>query len=210
MIVERHHSLTKESQYKTTNQLILEAAAFLFWQKGFEATRCDEIAQLARLTKGAVYYHFKSKAELGEKLLDCAEERWLGGIEGELSQTHNTPVDLIQKVLKKEKQLFQDPIIRGGLTLLTLSTKVEQESGLNKRARAFWEARNEFYQKLFNQADRTTGPIFSYALAGFLTQALYERDVQIYLEGVNLLRTGCLKMAALVKTDRVWSLRYEN
>lgn len=43
---------------------ICEAALELFVQKGYRASTIDEIAKRGRLTKGAIYYYFKSKAEL--------------------------------------------------------------------------------------------------------------------------------------------------
>lgn len=43
---------------------ICEAALELFVQKGYRATTIDEIAKRGGLTKGAIYYYFKSKAEL--------------------------------------------------------------------------------------------------------------------------------------------------
>lgn len=36
----------------------------VFSQKGFDAARMDEIAQLAGVAKGSLYYHFKSKSDL--------------------------------------------------------------------------------------------------------------------------------------------------
>ncbi len=43
---------------------LLCAAHDLFLQKGYLATTTDEIARKAGLTKGALYFHFKSKEEI--------------------------------------------------------------------------------------------------------------------------------------------------
>jgi AcrR family transcriptional regulator len=43
---------------------IVEAALSLFVEKGFAATRMDEIARLAGVTKGTVYLYFPSKEDL--------------------------------------------------------------------------------------------------------------------------------------------------
>jgi AcrR family transcriptional regulator len=50
--------------------LIVEAAGRLFGAKGFEATRLDEIASAAGVTKPIVYRHFDSKRGLYLALLD--------------------------------------------------------------------------------------------------------------------------------------------
>jgi AcrR family transcriptional regulator len=50
--------------------LIVEAAGRLFGEHGFEATRLDEIAAAAGVTKPIVYRHFDSKRDLYLALLD--------------------------------------------------------------------------------------------------------------------------------------------
>lgn len=52
---------------------ICEAALELFVEKGYRSTTIDEIARRGGLTKGAIYYYFKSKAELLAKILDRVE-----------------------------------------------------------------------------------------------------------------------------------------
>ena len=46
---------------------ILDAAVKLFAKKGYDGTRVNEIAEAANVTKGLIYYYFKSK----EEILDC-------------------------------------------------------------------------------------------------------------------------------------------
>lgn len=43
---------------------ILDAAKRCFVDKGFAATRMDDVAAAARLSKGGLYFHFKSKDDL--------------------------------------------------------------------------------------------------------------------------------------------------
>ena len=50
--------------------LIIEAAGRLFGDRGYEATRLDEIAAAAGVTKPIVYRHFDSKRDLYLSLLD--------------------------------------------------------------------------------------------------------------------------------------------
>ena len=68
-----------------TVELILETARRLFLEKGYEATTIQDIVDgLGGLTKGAVYHHFKSKADimnaLGDKLF--AENDPFRAVEG--------------------------------------------------------------------------------------------------------------------------------
>lgn len=60
---------TKEDAEITRNQL-LDAAEQVFNEKGVARTSLAEIAQAAGLTRGAVYWHFKNKADLFHAMLE--------------------------------------------------------------------------------------------------------------------------------------------
>lgn len=49
---------------------ILDAAFYLIFRRGFQGVSIDEIVQMTSLTKGAFYYHFPTKFELGYALVD--------------------------------------------------------------------------------------------------------------------------------------------
>lgn len=59
----------REQSYET----LLRAAQKLLVSQGFQQTTVDQIAASAKMTKGAVYFHFKSKTEILLKLLDRTE-----------------------------------------------------------------------------------------------------------------------------------------
>ncbi|EOY5423008.1 acrEF/envCD operon transcriptional regulator [Cronobacter dublinensis] len=54
---------TKQEALKTRQQLI-DAAIFTFAERGVAHTTLSDIARAAEVTRGAVYWHFTSKAEL--------------------------------------------------------------------------------------------------------------------------------------------------
>jgi TetR/AcrR family acrAB operon transcriptional repressor len=54
---------------------ILEAAHKLFNQKGFAKTRMDDVAAMAGLTKGGLYFHFKDKQTLYVAVMFDLKER---------------------------------------------------------------------------------------------------------------------------------------
>lgn len=59
-----------------TRTRILNAAASLFAERGFEGTRVEEIAARARVNKASLYYHVGGKASLYEAILG----EWVGQI----------------------------------------------------------------------------------------------------------------------------------
>lgn len=76
----------RDEYAEVTRAAIVEAAVTRFAADGYAATNIDSIAELARVTKGAVYHHFHDKAELFEAAYTAMEERLLGnvlaGVEG--------------------------------------------------------------------------------------------------------------------------------
>ncbi len=55
--------VTKE-QAAETRKALIDAGLKVFSEKGFAATRIEDIVQFAGLTRGAFYWHFKNKLEL--------------------------------------------------------------------------------------------------------------------------------------------------
>lgn len=68
----RHPSerLGRQEKHAKTTSALLESAAATFAERGFEASSMDEIAERAGLSKGALYYRFRTKQDLFLALLD--------------------------------------------------------------------------------------------------------------------------------------------
>ena len=65
---------TKE-EADVTRQTLLDAALQVFSSKGYAAARLEDIADAAHVTRGAIYHHFGSKAELFKTLVLDASQR---------------------------------------------------------------------------------------------------------------------------------------
>lgn len=60
---------TKE-EAQATRKLILDTAEVVFHERGVARTSLNEIAQAAGLTRGAIYWHFKDKADLFNAMME--------------------------------------------------------------------------------------------------------------------------------------------
>jgi len=58
------HSLPRQRRKQTRPQELLDAALALFVEKGFAATRAEEVARAAGVSKGTLYLYYPSKEEL--------------------------------------------------------------------------------------------------------------------------------------------------
>lgn len=96
--------------------LILEAAAHVFGERGFEASRMEDVAELAGVAKGLLYKHFPSKDALFEALLDEQGRRFADELasaiagEGAVQDVLHRALSLwVQKVADPGHVRFVDP-----------------------------------------------------------------------------------------------------
>jgi TetR/AcrR family transcriptional regulator, transcriptional repressor for nem operon len=84
---------------RTTREQIVEAADRLFYQRGYEHTSFADIAGVVRISRGNFYYHFKTKDEI----LDAVIEARVTGTRNMLQQWElkgTTPADRIRSFIR--------------------------------------------------------------------------------------------------------------
>src|SRR3954449_10709796 len=78
---------------------IVEAALALFVEKGFAATRLDDVAQRAGLSKAAIYLYFEDKIALFQGVVRQAVISNFGTVEAMLANHHGPVAALIPPIL---------------------------------------------------------------------------------------------------------------
>jgi len=63
-----------------SREKIIEAAASLFHQRGFQPTSLDDILERSEVCRSNFYYHFRCKEDLGLEVLARQAERFETGI----------------------------------------------------------------------------------------------------------------------------------
>lgn len=71
----------REEYAALTRAAVLEAAAELFAEKGFDVTSVDDIAGTARVSKGAVYHHFADKRAIFDEVFQLSQRGVLDQVE---------------------------------------------------------------------------------------------------------------------------------
>ncbi|MEU3524269.1 ScbR family autoregulator-binding transcription factor [Streptomyces sp. NPDC038707] len=64
--------MARQERAIRTRNAVLEAAAAVFAERGYESATIAEILERAEVTKGALYFHFASKEELAQGVLEHA------------------------------------------------------------------------------------------------------------------------------------------
>lgn len=119
---------SKEEALQTRQQLI-EAARRVFHRHGVSGSTLEQVAREAGLTRGALYWHFKNKAELFSTMRADAfvpmEERITAIL---LSDEHSDPLEAIELSLKAFfKVLDECPTLRQVMEILVLRCENVEE-----------------------------------------------------------------------------------
>ncbi|MBI4833056.1 MAG: TetR/AcrR family transcriptional regulator [Candidatus Lindowbacteria bacterium] len=84
---------------KQTRERIIEVAAELFRKNGFHNSSLAQILAAANLTKGGFYFHFKSKEELGDAVIEYMKDFWVSNVLEEIIEESDA--------LKKIERMFE-------------------------------------------------------------------------------------------------------
>ncbi len=76
---------------------ILDAADELFGQKGFDGTSTNDILEKVGIARGTLYYHFKSKEDIMDALIDRYSVRLLGTAQ-EIAADKSIPV--VERIMR--------------------------------------------------------------------------------------------------------------
>jgi TetR/AcrR family transcriptional repressor of nem operon len=97
-------SSTSTKAPEVTRRRILDAAFAEIYRNGFQGAGLNQILALAGATKGALFYHFDSKQDLGYAVVDeivgpLLRARWLDPLEGSTD-----PVTELQRAFRRYTQ----------------------------------------------------------------------------------------------------------
>ncbi|WLH14738.1 TetR family transcriptional regulator [Pseudomonas hefeiensis] len=98
---------TKEEALETRSR-ILEAAERAFYERGVSRTTLSDIAALAGVTRGAIYWHFSNKADLMQAMLDTTHESLEELANASESEDELDPLGCLRKLLI---HLFQQVVL---------------------------------------------------------------------------------------------------
>jgi len=132
---------------------ILEAALLCFNEKGYHKTSIDDIALNGKISKGGIYYHFKSKEELFLKLFNFRLNRYTEQLKAYI-QEESDPVKririLIQKwglILKENEDFFK--------FCMEFSSMGAREKEIRKEMTSFYRSSVEIFRQIIEEGVAT-------------------------------------------------------
>ncbi|MBV2154548.1 ScbR family autoregulator-binding transcription factor [Kitasatospora sp. SUK 42] len=105
--------MARQARALATRQAVLLAAAEVFDERGYAAATMSEILDRAGVTKGALYFHFRSKEELALAVIE-GQGAWIAT----WAPSSDSPVQtLIDLGYAFAHALLDDPMLRGSIRL---------------------------------------------------------------------------------------------
>lgn len=121
---------TKEEAARTRDRIV-DAAEHAFYESGYASATLTDIAAGARLTRGAIHFHFASKAELLHAVLRGQVEELLGPDLRGISTSRRPTLDDVERVaLHWLDGLTVDPARRRRLAILERTTFIDDLSNI--------------------------------------------------------------------------------
>lgn len=186
---------TKEDADATRNSL-LDAAERVFYEKGVSRASLSDIAQAAGATRGAIYWHFKDKAELFFAMREDVFAPMVERTDSLLfSEVYDNPLDAIEASLQEFFRVLDDcPVVREVFEIMISRCEyvdefaaVQEEAG--RPAYEFLEKMERFYRKAADKGKLREG----------LDPEATARDTWAFTSGLLHLMLGCQKGSDLDK-----------
>jgi TetR/AcrR family acrAB operon transcriptional repressor len=140
---------TKEEAAET-RQALLDAALRVFSRQGYAGTRLEDVAAEADMTRGAIYWHFKSKADLYNALVAEASQRPSRVVD----DTRTASVDALESfrrvMIRMLELVEEDAKYRAVLELTIFKTEMtpELEGGMQMKVAALRAAQEQIAKGL--------------------------------------------------------------
>jgi len=93
---------------KKTRKDILRAAVRVFGRRGYAATRLEDVAKEAGISRGPIYWHFRSKENLHTEILRASLKKYKNRVDKALSSMNDSPLTKIRALLKELFVMLED------------------------------------------------------------------------------------------------------
>ncbi|MER5540953.1 ScbR family autoregulator-binding transcription factor [Streptomyces sp. NPDC001118] len=116
--------MARQLRAEQTRATIITAAADLFDRHGYESTSLSDIVAHAKVTKGALYFHFAAKEDLAQAILELnarAGKKLVTEVE---SRGYSSLETLMRTTFGVARLAVEDPVPRAAIRLATADIAV--------------------------------------------------------------------------------------
>jgi len=110
-----------------TRATLLKTALTVFSAKGYSAATLDDVAKAAKMTRGAIYWHFKSKADLYNTLVEEVSARGAAVVQQAIAEGGSL-IEILRRVFVRQCALIEeDKEARAVMELALFKTGLDPE-----------------------------------------------------------------------------------
>ena len=132
---------------------ILQAAAELFMEFGYAATSIDAVAQRLGATKGRIYHHYRSKADLFFDVQTAAMNRLNDQVEP-LARADGNPAERLAAMALRHTQILLTELPMQKVAVQGLERNLLGASSAARRLRAVLKLRDDYEQMFVEVIDQ--------------------------------------------------------
>ncbi|MDT7789589.1 MAG: hypothetical protein QOF58_8008 [Pseudonocardiales bacterium] len=109
--------MAKQLRAELTRESIVVGAAETFERFGYGSASLSDVIAQAKVTKGALYFHFSSKEELARAVIDAQHEMTMASVK-QIVEDKAPALDLLMRLSREmTRQLLEEPVVRAGVRL---------------------------------------------------------------------------------------------
>ena len=91
--------ISKAEQFQKTKRILLKTAREMFTEHGYASTSTEEIVRRSRVTRGALYYHFRDKADIFAAVFEEVRTDSARFIRGRMQAAEDDGADVWQQAI---------------------------------------------------------------------------------------------------------------
>lgn len=110
-------NVVQQARAAATRQQIVRGAAEMFEKSGFEGARLGNIVENAGITKGALYFHFRSKEDLARFIIGEQHRISIASVEAIGREQVSAIEQIVMLCHEMARQIVNDPIVRAGIRI---------------------------------------------------------------------------------------------
>ncbi len=174
-----------QKRSQRTRQKILNAAMAQIAEVGFEKTNTNLIADMAEVSIGTIYVHFKDKSEIFLTILDEFLQNVHDSLSRGIVEIQKTGLEMVEIVEWLIRDLYQEHQLNGGLNWEIVKFVMKDQRAADLRA--FWNKKMdsaikrlvEPYLDQILVRDIDTGIIVAHRSTQQVFQYLYQNKGQV-------------------------------
>jgi len=183
---------------KTTKDEIITKSIEVFRKQGYHKTSMSDLATACGLQKGSFYYHFKSKEELMQAVLQMVHSYYKKKVFSIAYEKSLSAEDRFVKLFKKQEPIITQDLagcLFGNMTLESISNKMEFKNFLKSFFSDWIAAFQHLYQEQHEEAQALV----------LAKQSVMEIEGALMMmrlyDDKDLLKSACLRVLDRLKNE---------